>query len=340
MNQSLLRTGVAGCGKIARHLHIPGYTNSPKAELVALYNHRRETAVDLIEEYPQAAFYDDYGRFLEESGVQAISICTPNALHAGMTIAALNRGIHVLVDKPMAVTLSEAQAMIDAARESDVILTVGQTQRYYPAHRKAREIIQSGVLGKIFQIRTTFGHGGPLQWSPRGQWFTTSGLAGLGVTGDLAVHKADLLRYLTGQEVESVAAFNANFELPDVEDNVAAVLRLSDGALVTLSASWTMRGGNIDDFIIIGEGGSLRIRAEPDAPLVLYKASGERVEYPTHPGIPLTEDKIWLVAEIPEFVEAVLGERPNPITGEDGYRALEICIAIDQSADTGEIVHL
>lgn len=339
MSEQPLRVGIAGCGQFARVLHIPGYVNCPKAQLVALYNHRLDTVADLMEQYPQARIYDDYERFLHASGVQAISVCTPNALHAEMTIAALKRGIHVLVEKPMAVSLAEAQAMIEAAQESGVLLMVGQSQRYVPCYRKAFQIIESGVLGHIFQVRTTLGHSGPLDWSPRGRWFITADLAGMGVMGDLGVHKADLLRYLTGQEVECVAAFKSAFETQEVEDNAVAVLQLSGGTLATLSASWTMKGKMIDDFVLVGEGGSLHIGAEPGSPLVLYKPSGERIAYSVPEGIPRVNGGLQL-DEVSEFVQAVLGERPNPIPGAEGYRALEICIAIDQSARTGALVRL
>lgn len=339
MSKKPLRVGVAGCGQYARALHIPGYVNCPKARLVALYNHRLDTVADLRRKYPDAEMYDDYERFLDSSGVQAISICSPNALHAKMTISALKRGIHVLVEKPMAVTLTEAQAMIETAHKSGALLMVSQTERYVPRQRKAFQIIQSGVLGRIFQVRTTLGHSGPLDWSPRGRWFVTAKLAGTGVIGDLGVHQADLLRYLTGQEVECVAAFKSAFETQEVEDNAVAVLQLSGGTMATLSTSWTVRGKMIDDFIFVGEGGSLRLGVEPGSPVVMYKASDERVVYQVPEGIPKTNGALQL-DEVPEFVDAVLGERPNPIPGEEGYRALEICIAIDQSARTGALVRL
>jgi len=144
---------------------------------------------------------------------------------------------------------------------------------------------------------------------------------------------------LTGQEIESVAAFKAGFETEEVEDNAVAVLRLADGTLATLSASWTTRGGSIDSTVLIGEKGSLRIGTEPGAPLVLYEASGKRVSYQVPAGIPKL-DGVDQLDEVPEFVEAVLGKRPNPIPGEEGYRALEICLAIDQSARAGRVVSL
>ena len=339
MTEETLRVGVAGCGRIARVLHIPGYAASPHADLVAFYNHRRETVRDLCDEYPQVQFFEDYDRFLGESGVQAISVCTPNVLHAPMSVAALKRGVHVLVEKPMAVSLAEAKAMIEASHESGAVLMVGQTQRYVPCYQRALEIVRSGALGRLFEVHTSFGHAGPLSWSDRGRWFITASLAGTGVIGDLGVHKADMLRFLTGQEVESVAGFKAAFETEEVEDSAVAVLRLTEGTLVTLSASWNTRGGSIDSTALIGEQGSLRIGMEPDAPLVLYKASGERVSFPVPAGTPKVNGVIRL-DEVPEFLEAALGKRPNPVPGEEGYRALEICLAIEQSARTGRVVSL
>lgn len=339
MGESVLRVGVVGCGQIARKLHIPGYLRTPEARLVALYNHRLETIGDLRGEYPQAAIYDNYEAFLDEGEVEAISLCTPNAFHADMSVAALRRGVHVLVEKPMATSLADARRMIDAAESSGALLMVGHSQRFYPSYRRAHEIVRSGSLGKIRQVRGTLAHGGPLGWSPRGRWFTSSNLAGFGVAGDLGVHTADMMRFLTGEEVETVAGFVEAFELDEVEDNSVAVMQLSSGTLGLLSVSWTTRGGPIDEFSVIGEEGLLRVGVEADSPVVLYKASGERVAHDVPRGIP-KRGEVFLLDEVSQFVEAALGKRPSPVTGEDGYRALEICAGIIRSSYRREVVQL
>ena len=339
MPDRILNIGVAGCGQIARRLHIPAYQDHPLAFLKAFYNHRSDTVADLKQGYPEASFYTDYHSFLEESGIDALSVCTPNALHAPMAIAALERGIHVLVEKPMAVTSKEARRMIASAVKGKAELMVAHSQRYTPAHIKAREILISGRLGRIYQIRTGFGHGGPRGWSPRGEWFESGRFSVLGVVGDLGIHKVDLIRYLTGQEFVSVTALQDGYTLKEVPDNAAAVLRLSGGALVTLTASWTTRGRELNDTVVFGEEGSLYVASEPEAPLVLYERSGRRVVYDVPEGIP-SRGETWLLEEIPQFLETLTGGRQNPVPGKEGLRALKVCEAMTRSAKTGKTIRL
>jgi len=219
------------------------------------------------------------------------------------------------------------------------VLMIGHSQRYIPRYRRAHEVVRSGALGRILQVQASLGHSGPLDWRPLGTWFITPELAGRGVIGDQAVHIADTLRYLTGQEAKTIAAFDASFRHKEVEDNAVAVLRLSAGTLATISTSWTMRGTALDQFVLVGEEGTLRVGSESGCPLVLVTASGERHEYSVPDGIPEVGGALQL-DEVPEFVETILGERANPIPPEDGYRALEICIAMERSAQSGQFVQL
>jgi UDP-N-acetylglucosamine 3-dehydrogenase len=338
--QKQIRVGVAGCGQIARRLHIPSYLRCDRASIVALYNHRAETVVDLQQNLPEAQIYTDYDRFLAESGVQAISICTPNSLHCDMTVKALSRGISVLVEKPMALDLKEAARMIEAAGKNDTLLMVGQSARYFPTHRKARDLVRSGLVGNLYHVRTTLAHEGPLVWSPRGEWFTRKKTAGAaGVIADLGIHKVDLLRFLTGDRIRKVFSMSKNFIFKEITDNFVAVLEFESGAIGTISASWTLAGKSIDDTVLAGEGGTLRIDSRAENPLVFTKADGEEINYDLVGGVP-REGDIWVLEEINDFVLAVSGEIPNPIPGEEGYRSLEVTAAIELSAQTGQLVEL
>ena len=337
--QQRFRVGVAGCGQIARVLHIPGYVNDPRSELVAFYNRSAERARDLGAAFPDAAIFDDYDAFLEEGNLQAVSICTPNALHAEMAVKAAEKGIHVLVEKPMAMTLKEARAMIDAAALNRVLLMVGHNHRYLPCYRMARKLLRQGLLGYVYQIKASFAYAGPWRWNPRAHWFYEKELSGSGVVGDLGIHKADMLLYLTEQKVKSIAAFSHTSAPTGMMDNAVVILKLEQGTVASLLLSWTEQGKSLNDFVFTGEKGSLYINAEKDEGLVFCKASGERISYPVEAGIPL-RDGAWNIDEIKAFLDGIAGEDAEFIGGEEGYRALEICVGIERAAHSGEVLQL
>ncbi|MCC7492248.1 MAG: Gfo/Idh/MocA family oxidoreductase [Fimbriimonadaceae bacterium] len=337
-----LKVGVAGVGQIAKVLHIHEYAESPDCQLVAMYNENLSFCQDVIAEYePQGVkFYDDLDAFLA-SGVQAISVCERNIKHAPVSLAALNAGVHVLCEKPMALTLADAQAMIDAAKAKDLVLMIDQSQRYSPMHRKAREILQSGLLGRIYHIQTTFAHPGPEGWSKTAAWFFNKSISGFGPLADLGVHKCDLVRYLTGLEAKQIIASKATLEKDGtVEDNSQALVVFDNGALGTISTSWTCHGTEDNSFSAFCEKGVLRLNVEPGAPIVVYdKDLKGRTEYPVGGMQANTQDKWWL-GVIQDFVDAILGRQPNPVPGEEGYKALEMVVAMEQSIESGTWVHL
>jgi UDP-N-acetylglucosamine 3-dehydrogenase len=333
------RVGVAGCGQIARVLHIPGYANDPRSELAAFYNRSAERVRDLGAAFPEVSIFDDYDAFLEEGNIQAVSICTPNVLHAEMAVKAAEKGINVLVEKPMAMTLKEARAMIDAADRNRVLLMVGHTHRYLPCYRLAKQLLRQGLLGYVYQIKTSFAYAGPWRWNPRAHWFYEKELSGSGVVGDLGIHKADMLLYLTEQKVKSLAAFAHTSALTGIMDNASVILKLERGTVASLLLSWTEQGKSANDFVISGEKGSLYINAEKDDGLVFCKASGERISYPVEAGIPLREGA-WNLDEIKSFLDGIAGEGEDFVDGEEGYRALEICVGIERSAHSGQVLQL
>ena len=340
MSGQQIRVGVAGCGQIARRLHIPSYLRSKRASIAAIYNHRAETVTDLQRLLPEAQLYTDYDAFLGESEIQAVSICTPNSLHCDMSIKALSRGIAVLVEKPMAVDLDEAARMIESARSNNTLLMVGQSQRYYPSHKKARELVHGGALGTIRQVRATLAHAGPIVWSPRGQWFVSKKLAGAGgVIADLGIHKVDLLHFLTDDRISRVFSLSKSFFFEEVTDNFAAVLEFESGTIGTVSASWTLSGKSVGDTLLSGAEGTLRIDSSDPRPLVFSGADGKETSYDVIGGVP-REGDVWVLDEIEDFLRAVSGEIPNPLPGEEGYRSLEVTAAIQLSAQTGKLVEL
>jgi UDP-N-acetylglucosamine 3-dehydrogenase len=182
--------GVIGCGAIAQRRHIPEAIAHPDARLVAV----ADLKLDRARAWAQpngAAAYDDYRDLLGDPKVDAVVVCTPNAFHARHTTDAFRAGKHVMVEKPMAVTREQGKSMIAAAKKASRVLMVAQNQRMMPPHVKAKQILDSGELGKVLSFRTTFKHPGPEGWSVDGKdsWFFDRKQAVMGVTGDLGVHK-------------------------------------------------------------------------------------------------------------------------------------------------------
>ncbi|CAH2714982.1 Glucose--fructose oxidoreductase [Neobacillus rhizosphaerae] len=340
---SKLKVAVIGCGSIAKYRHLPEYHLNNQVELVAVCDIVAERAEEMAAQYGAKAF-TDYKEVIKLEGIDAISVCLPNYLHAPVSIAALNAGKHVLCEKPMATSKEEAEAMIQAAKANDKKLMIAHNQRFVSSHQKAKEILDLGKLGKIYSFKTTFGHPGPEGWSVdgAGSWFFNKEKAFIGAMGDLGVHKADLMRYLLGEFTEVGAFIETNAKQnTEVDDNAVCILRTAHGVIGTLTASWAyVSGGGDNSTIIYGEKGTLRLEADPEYSLIEEYRDGSVVYHKL--------DKIQTNEEggqstthvINHFVESIALNREPLITGEEGMKSLEIILAALESQETKRIVSL
>jgi UDP-N-acetylglucosamine 3-dehydrogenase len=338
-----LRIAIIGCGQIAKQLHIPDYAYCAQAEIVALCDIQPNKAQALAARWaPDAKVYTDYRRLLKEIKPDAATVCTPNYLHAPITIAALKAGAHVNVEKPMACSSAEARQMIETSKACKRLLNVNQSQRLFAPHVKAKEVIDSGILGKILHVTAMFGHAGPENWSPTGKWFFRRREARFGAMADLGVHKADLVRYLTGKEVAEVSAFFERLEKKntDVEDNFVSCLRFTDGTVGTLCASWTVKGMEANYLILHCANGTLRVGELPGQPLVanLVKPQCEILFQVPPPAT--NNDESWGLDVSGVFVRSILGIQPQYCTGLDGMKSLEVILAAEKAALTRKTVRL
>ncbi|SDM60999.1 Gfo/Idh/MocA family protein [Bacillus sp. OK048] len=338
-----LKIGVIGCGSIAQHRHLPEYQGNLNVELVAVCDINKERALEVAEKYGVLS-YTDYQDLLDSGEVEAVSVCTPNYLHAPISIAALKAGIHVLCEKPMATSKEEAEAMIAAANDSDKKLMIGHNQRFVSSHQKARKLIQSGEIGKIYSFRTAFGHGGPEGWSVEGKegWFFQKEKAFVGAMGDLGVHKTDLLRYVLGEEIVEVGSFVATSakDFADVDDNAVCVLKTESGIIGTLAASWTYVGKEDNSTIIYGEKAILRLEDDPANSLVVQYANGDVVNYQLGKIQSNEEGGQRTSHVIDYFVDSVIQDKEVPVTGDEGMKSLEVILAALESNEKKQIVRV
>ncbi|MFD0960413.1 Gfo/Idh/MocA family protein [Paenibacillus chungangensis] len=336
---SKLKVAVIGCGSISRHRHIPEYAANANVELVAFVDPVIERAQAYAEQHGGKA-YADYETMLAEVKPDAVSVCTPNAVHAPASIAAAKAGAHVLVEKPMAVTDEEAEAMIIAAKENGIHLMVGHNQRFMPPHVKAKQILKSGVLGKVLTFRTSFGHPGPDGWSVDGanSWFFRKEEAIMGAMGDLGVHKSDLIRWLLEDEVAEIGAFVGTLHKQgtDVDDNASCILRMKSGAIGTLVASWTYYKGEDNSTILWCENGVMKIGTHPDDQVIVELRNGTVERHKV--GAISTNEKQLSSEVINAFVNGILSGGEPAVSGEEGRASLKVILCAFESQASGKFI--
>ncbi|WP_336784869.1 Gfo/Idh/MocA family protein [Paenibacillus sp. MMO-177] len=335
---SKVRVAVIGCGSISKHRHIPEYASNDNVELVAFVDPVIERAEEYAATHGGKAFAD-YETMLAEVKPDAVSVCTPNYLHASMSIAAANAGAHVLVEKPMAVTDEEAASMIEAAAKNGVKLMVGHNQRLMPPHVKAKQILESGVLGRVLTFRTSFGHPGPDGWSVdgAGSWFFRKPEAIMGAMGDLGVHKSDLIRYLLNDEVTEVAAFIGTLDKAgDVDDNANVVVRMQSGAIGSLVASWTYYKGEDNSTVLWCEKGVMKIGTHPEDQVIVELRDGSVEKHKV--GEISTNTKQLSSGVVDAFIDSIVNDTVPAIPGEEGRKSLKVILSAFESQATGQFI--
>ena len=339
--------GIIGCGKIAQVRHIPEYAENKDAKLVGFYDINLARAQELAAKYDGKA-YDSVDALLADPAIDAVSVCAANFAHAEITIAALNAGKHVLCEKPMATTLADCEAMVEAAKKNGKFLMIGHNQRLAKAHAVARKLIVDGLIGDIVTFRTTFGHGGPETWSVdpgKNTWFFDKTRAAMGAMADLGIHKTDLIQFLTGQQVIRTTAKvttldkrDANGNLISVDDNAVCIYEMSGGAFGTMTASWTYYGAEDNSTILYGTKGIMRIYDDPAISIKVILNDGSKIAYDVE--AIQTNDNQTKSGVIDLWMECLVNNTAPEISGESALAAMRAVFASIESSETGKSVEI
>jgi len=327
--------GIIGCGAIAQRRHAPEYDADPRCRLIGCTDFLPERSQELASTFKCRTF-STLDVLLADPDISAVSICTMNSTHADTAIAALEAGKHVLIEKPMAMTATEAKAMLNAAQKVGKLLIPAHNQRLFPGHRKAKDILQSGMLGDVLSFESVFSHSGPESWclDRKGAWFFDPEKAGLGVVSDLAVHKADVINLLIGMPFSHVACQSSCIcrKLSGLHEHAEILCRTETGITGVIRASWCNFGAEENKTDIFCRKGVLRINPRPGCDLRI-ESNGSVQELDlggiatnasqTHSGV------------ISAFLDAVLdGARPFA-DGRDGLLSAMFTDACSRSLKSG-----
>ena len=337
----MIRIGIIGCGKIAQVRHLPEYATNPNARLVAYYDKNMDRARAVAARYG-GTVYNSYFELLNDPGIDAVSICVENRAHAEIATAALYAGKHVLCEKPMAVTLGECESMVAAAEHNDRHLMIGHNMRFDPVHRRAKEMLDAGIIGDIITFRTVIGNAGPEGWSldsnREDTWYFDKNKAAMGALSDLGIHKIDLLQYLTGQKVIEATAKVVTLQKRnddgtpiDVDDNALCILRMSGGAMGTLAASWTIYAHHCNSTCFYGTKGNLLLYHDDEYPIIVRGLDGTSTSYTIN-----TESTRSGV--IDEFVDALVHGREPEVSGQEALTTMRTIFACIESSEAGHTV--
>lgn len=275
---------------------------------------------------------------LAHPDVEVVCICTPSGQHAEQTIAAARAGKHVLVEKPMALSLADADAMIEACERAGVKLGVVFQRRSEPHFAQVHRAIEAGDFGRLTLGVVTIPYFRPQRYFNQAEWRGTWALDGGGVLMNQGIHLVDLLVWYMGNPVEVKAYAGTLHRQIEVEDTLAATLRFGNGALATITATTTAAPGFPHRVEIYGTGGSVQI--EGDVVGRWQAVEGAQVAPPSTGGQaksgaggdPKGEGVAAHVAIFREFVGALKHNRPLQIDGAEGRRSLAAVLAIYRSA--------
>lgn len=316
-----VRLGVIGAGIIAKSF-MEAAPDVADLE-VAVICDIAEDAVRALAEPLNIAWETGYRSVLQDDSIDALYIALPHHLHETVTIAAAEAGKHILLEKPMANSLEEADRMLAAQRRAGVKLMIGFTHRFHSELESAKRLIDAGELGRLTLAVDVMTTGGVIPG-----WFWQKSQAGGGVLHVNGAHSFDRLRWLMGSEIVEVFAYADTYDpRKTVEDSTVVALRFANGAMGTTVHNWVTDVGLPFkcDLDIHGTAGAIRID------------SWNSLEFSNagHTWVQRRQRDDMFQKEIGEFVSAILEDREPCVTGEDGRRSLACVKAAYESARTG-----
>lgn len=320
---------------VARY-HAQGIAQTPGAQLVAVCRSDGARTAEAAERFGVAC-EPNYAALLARSDIDAICICTPSGMHAEQAIAAAAAGKHVLVEKPMALSLADADAMIAACAAAGVLLGVALQRRTDPQFKRVREAIASGALGRMVLGSITVPYLRPQSYYDSAAWRGTWALDGGGALMNQGIHLVDLLLWYMGDVAAVQASMATLAHAIEVEDCVTAALRFSSGALGNISATTAAAPGFAHRVEVYGAQGGIQIEGEQivkwdvpgTEPPALVNSGPQAAGSGASPTGIGAEGHTRLIED---FIAAINAGRAPLVPGAEGRRSLALVLAIYEAA--------
>jgi myo-inositol 2-dehydrogenase / D-chiro-inositol 1-dehydrogenase len=340
---SELGVGLIGTGFVT-DLHAESFKRVPRARVLAVAGTSDEKAQRFAADHGIPDGVGDYRRLLERDDIDMVAIGVPNDLHREIVVAAAEAGKQVVIEKPLARTLADADAMIEACDSAGVKLMYAELICFAPKYVRAKQLIEEGAFGRVFSVKH-----GEQHFGPHSDWFWDGERSGGGVMMDMGCHGAEITRWMLGKpEVESVAATLGTFVhggRTEVDDHAVVTIRYEGDRLGLIETSWAKPGGMQDSIEIIGSEGVTYADLLRGSSLLTFSDGGYGYAVEKAP-----ETKGWthtiyeeawnygIPQEMEHFTACVLDGLEPEETGRDGRVSLEVIYAAYRSAATGRRV--
>ncbi|MCC9607818.1 Gfo/Idh/MocA family oxidoreductase [Blastopirellula sp. JC732] len=340
---------IVGCGMIA-DFHARAIADLRGAKLVACYSRNGERAAEFASKHGCAA-YSDLDQMLADPAVDIVSICTPSGAHMEPGVAAARAGKHVIIEKPLEITLKRCDKLISECEKAGVKLSTIFPSRFHGPSVELKKAIEAGRFGTLTMGDAYVKWFRTQAYYDSGAWRGTWALDGGGALMNQAIHSVDLLCWLMG-DVEEISAYTSLLahERIEVEDVAVASLKFKSGALGVIQASTASYPGFLKRIEISGSQGSAIMEEEDLKKWEFAKmtkkdqAIQERLAGKTHTGGGAADPKAighhGHTAQFKDFVDAIKKDREPLINGPEGRRAVEVILAIYKAAETGKSVQL
>lgn len=324
-----VNTVIIGAGDIALKRHIPAVLQAPNGTLAGFYNRHFDRTKELAEQYGGKA-YSSLQQIWDDNDVDAVLISTPPQSHAELSIAALMAGKHVLLEKPMTLSVKEAEDIVNAVEKSQKKFMMLHIQRYYDPHKKAKELLDSGAIGRLLTIRSVLGNAdnGLLEGQRRDGWHDA--------LNNVGIHRIDLMRWLVGAEAESVYCHRSRLLIKPLsqedervaDDHAVGIIQYENGVVGTLIASNTSFHGEDRSTELIGTKGAIKTYTGGHD-LVLRNSDGVETVY----DFPSAHaQNIWELTDTHiRFFNSIINDTEPEITAVDGLKAVKIAEAMERA---------